>query len=92
MKFYDREEEMEALEKALNLIGSRSSLVIITGRRRIGKTRLVRESFSRKNIPCLDFFVSVKEESLLLEDFQDEIEEKLGYSPKFEEDLLNFFI
>ncbi|AIF70330.1 hypothetical protein PAP_09775 [Palaeococcus pacificus DY20341] len=92
MKFYDREEEMEALEKAFSLTRSRSSLIIVTGRRRIGKTRLVREFFSRKNIPYLDFFVSVKEESLLLEDFQDEIEEKLGYSPKFEnfEDLLNF--
>lgn len=92
MKFYDREKELEALEKSFNLIKRRSSLVIITGRRRIGKTRLVREFFSRKNIPYLDFFVSVKEESLLLEDFQEEISEKLGYSPKFEnfEDFLSF--
>lgn len=34
----------------------------------------------------------MKEESLLLEDFQEEISEKLGYSPKFEnfEDFLSF--
>ena len=92
MRFYNREKELEALEKSSNLTNMKSSLIIITGRRRIGKTRLVREFFSRKNLPYLDFFVSVKEESLLLEDFQEEIKEKLGYSPKFEnfEDFLNF--
>lgn len=89
MKFYNRGRELEALEKSFNLT---TSLVIITGRRRIGKTRLVREFFSRKNVPYLDFFVSVKEESLLLEDFREELTEKLGYSPKFESfgDFLNF--
>ena len=92
MRFYNREKELEALEKSFNLTNMKSSLIIITGRRRIGKTRLVREFFSRKNLPYLDFFVSVKEESLLLEDFQEEITEKLGYSPKFENfvDFLNF--
>ena len=92
MKFYNRERELEALEKSFSLTDKRSSLVIITGRRRIGKTRLVKEFFSRKNVPYLDFFVSVKEERLLLEDFQEEIEEKLGYSPRFEgfEDFMNF--
>jgi len=92
MKFYDREKELESVKNAFHLTKSRSSMIIITGRRRIGKTRLVREFFSKNNIQYLDLFVSVKEEKLLLEDFQREINEKLGYSPKFDsfEDMLNF--
>ncbi|WP_167888160.1 hypothetical protein [Thermococcus sp. MV5] len=48
MNFYDRETELKALEKSFELTNMRSSLVIITGRRRIGETRLAREFLSRK--------------------------------------------
>ncbi|WP_054841033.1 AAA family ATPase [Thermococcus peptonophilus] len=81
MKFYDRESEMASLEKALEASRSRLVVVVITGRRRVGKTRLVREFFKRNGVKFLDFFVGVKSERLLMEDFSEEIREKLGYSP-----------
>ncbi|WP_297436118.1 ATP-binding protein [Thermococcus sp.] len=83
MRFYDRENEMESLQKALRLSNSRLVVVTITGRRRVGKTRLVREFFGRTDTTYLDFFFSVKSERLLLEDFSREIKTKLGYSPRF---------
>lgn len=92
MKFYNRKEEMDALGKALILSKSKLVLVTVTGRRRIGKTRLVREFLSSKRLRYLDFFFSVKSERLLLDDFSREIELKLGYSPKFEnfQDFLRY--
>ena len=48
MKFYDREKEIEVLKKL-----SGNFRIAIVGRRRIGKTRLVEETY--KN--CLTFFV-----------------------------------
>jgi len=56
----------------------------VTGRRRIGKTGLIREFLSSRHLRYLDFFFSVKSERLLLDNFSREIELKLGYSPKFE--------
>ncbi|ASJ09584.1 hypothetical protein A3L11_10220 [Thermococcus siculi] len=92
MKFHDRESEMASLEKALEASRSRLVVVVITGRRRVGKTRLVREFFKRNGVNFLDFFVGVKSERLLMEDFSDEIREKLGYSPEFStfRDLLQY--
>ena len=90
MKFYNRRDEVEALRRALTLSRSRLVLVTITGRRRVGKTRLVREFLSSVDARYLDFFFSVKSERLLLDDFSREIELKLGYSPRFE-DFQDFF-
>ncbi len=84
MRFYDREREMESLRKALKLSRSRLVVVTITGRRRVGKTRLVREFFKREGVDYLDFFIPVKSEKLILEDFSRELRAKLGYSPRFE--------
>ncbi|WP_456422769.1 ATP-binding protein [Thermococcus sp.] len=83
MRFYDREREMESLRNALELSRSRLVVVTITGRRRVGKTRLVREFFKREGVDYLDFFIPVKSEKLILEDFSREIRVKLGYSPRF---------
>lgn len=40
MKFYDRENEMTALKKYEKLSNKNSQFIVITGRRRIGKTNL----------------------------------------------------
>ncbi len=85
MKFYNRRDEIEALRKALTLSRSGLVLVTITGRRRVGKTRLVREFLSSVDAKYLNFFFSVKSERLLLDDFSREIELKLGYSPRFKD-------
>ncbi|AJC72770.1 hypothetical protein X802_07845 [Thermococcus guaymasensis DSM 11113] len=84
MKFYDREDEMETLRKALRLSDSRLVVVAITGRRRIGKTRLVREFFRQEGVDYLDLFIGVKGEKLLMEDFAEEVKRLTGYSPRFE--------
>lgn len=47
MKFYDRKKEMDTLQRVCSLKGFR--VIVITGRRRIGKTRLVLEFLGQKN-------------------------------------------
>ncbi len=79
MKFYDRKRELDALEKIYSRPGA--DLVIITGRRRIGKTRLIDEFV--KNKKAIGVFVVPKEEKQVAKDMEDEIRAKLGYSPPF---------
>ncbi len=74
MRFYDRANELEALQKVHSQLPSASRLSVITGRRRIGKTRLIRQF-------CLDrdhlyFFVSRKSEEILCEEFMGYILER----------------
>ena len=92
--FHDRERELKKLEEVYHTKGSK--LVVVYGRRRVGKTALVRE-FS-KNKLSLYFFVSEKDEKLLIEEYTKEIEEKLHLpryiKPKFGdfEELMNFLL
>ena len=67
MRFYDRESELKALQKVQEQIRHSSRLSVITGRRRIGKTRLIREFCADKE--NLYFFVSRKSEEILCEEF-----------------------
>lgn len=63
MKFYDREQEMAALRKIEALSAHDAQMTVITGRRRIGKTTLIKKSFTA--IPFVYFFVGKKSETLL---------------------------
>ncbi len=88
MKFYDRVEELALLQKADKLKEKNSILSMVIGRRRVGKTTLVLQEFSKEKV--LYFFVSKKSEKLLCEEFVLEIEDKLkvpifGTISKFEE-------
>ncbi len=67
MRFYDRESELKALYKVHQQIQTSSRLTVITGRRRIGKTRLIQEFCSDMN--NLYFFVSRKNEEILCDEF-----------------------
>jgi AAA+ ATPase superfamily predicted ATPase len=67
MRFYDRESELKALYKVHQQIQTCSRLTVITGRRRIGKTRLIQEFCS--DINNLYFFVSRKNEEILCDEF-----------------------
>jgi len=62
MKFYDREEELNILEKNRAMSEKRSVFTVITGRRRIGKTSLIERS---KNGEMLYVFVPRVNESTL---------------------------
>lgn len=75
MQFYNRETELKQLNQVFNLTKSTSQMTVITGRRRIGKTRLILKAVENKQF--LYFFVSRKSESLLCEEYLEEIRKKL---------------
>lgn len=51
MEFTGRDKELEILRREQELSESSARFTIIMGRRRIGKTSLIRHSF--QNVPCL---------------------------------------
>jgi len=67
MKFYDREKELEALSRALAQSGS--AMIVISGRRRVGKSRLVDEFLKRNK--GLKAIIVPKEEKQVAADFAE---------------------
>ncbi len=76
MRFLDRTEEIASLHEILEHSKSNAQFTVVTGRRRIGKTSLVRKAYEHEII--LYFFVARKAESDLCTDYLQEIETKLG--------------
>ena len=76
MRFYDREEEIAFLRETREQAEKVARFTVLTGRRRIGKTTLIREAYKDK--PFVYFFVARKAESDLCEVYLEEISEKLG--------------
>ena len=62
MRFFDREKEFEKLREIEVLSHEVAQFTIITGRRRIGKTEMVKKFYENKTI--LYFFVARKAERL----------------------------
>ena len=94
MKFYNREAEIAELRRIRDLSFSQNSrMTVVTGRRRIGKTSLIKKALSPEAnasantgvkansnaaaAPMLYFFTGRKAEAALVEDFTKEIREKL---------------
>ncbi len=73
MKFYDREEELKILESIYSQTDEYSKMTVVTGRRRVGKTLLVKNFAKDKR--HLYFFISKKSESLLCSEFIEQIQE-----------------
>ena len=73
MRFYDREQELNALQKVHEQIHSASRLTVVTGRRRIGKTRLIRQFCEGHD--SLYLFISRKSEEVLCDEFVGYVEE-----------------
>lgn len=72
MKFYDRTEEIAELRRIQNLsANNHSRMTVVTGRRRIGKTSLIRRAL--ENSTTVYLFVSRDNESVLVKRFTDEI-------------------
>ncbi len=72
MKFYNRENELRYLNSLNNKnLNNKYNLIIITGRRRVGKTELI------KRINKLDFYFYITEENSksLLKSFENQIKE-----------------
>jgi uncharacterized protein len=70
MQFYDRERELARLDEIASLSRRASHLAVVTGRRRIGKTELIRR-FAERRDDVLYFFVSRKKPQVLLEEYRD---------------------
>lgn len=76
MKFYDREKEMAILRENEQLSREAASFTVLKGRRRIGKTSLVMQTFRDMDYAYL--FVSRDSEAMLCQKFQHELSEQLG--------------
>lgn len=76
MRFFDRKSEITSLREIRKMSKDNAQFTVVTGRRRIGKTRLVWKAYEDE--PILYFFVARKAEGDLCEDYQAEIENKLG--------------
>ena len=80
-KFYDRELEMQTLqEMQRQSYDDYSRFVVLTGRRRVGKTSLVYRLMeeTKGEAPGLYFFVGRKTEASLVRTYCDEVRTKLG--------------
>lgn len=76
MRFFDREAEFEKLREIEKLSHETARFTIITGRRRIGKTEMVKKFYENRTLLC--FFVARKAEADLCDIFIDEIRTKLS--------------
>ena len=75
MRFFDRETEFEKLREIEDLSHEIAQFTIITGRRRIGKTEMVKKFYENRTM--LYFFVARKAEADLCDIFIEEIRTKL---------------
>lgn len=84
MKFYDREREVAELQRIEKLsFTCNSRMTVVTGRRRIGKTSLIKKAFEGSDAPMLYFFTGRKAESVLVQEFVNEIHAKMDvYVPE----------
>ena len=73
MRFYNRERELKKLRELEAASRRSAKMTVIVGRRRIGKTKLIKEAFDEK----VYLFVSRKSEALLCEEFVSMIEATL---------------
>ena len=75
MKFFDREREIELLREYRERSSRTAQFSVITGRRRVGKTELIRKAYEGDGYVYL--FVERKNERDLCENFQSAIESAL---------------
>lgn len=76
MKFYNREKEIKEINEIVERSKTKGQLIVLQGKRRVGKTALILHVFKKQKF--LYFFVSKKTEKELLDDFQQEINQKLN--------------
>ena len=76
MRFYNREKELELLSSIRERSATDAQMTFVVGRRRIGKTSLLKKAFENEDT-TLYLFVTKKNEILICEEFKEEIEHKL---------------
>ena len=75
MRFFNREYEIQKLREIRDVSQRAAQFTVLTGRRRIGKTSLVMKAYEDETI--LYFFVTRSTESVLCEEFVEELTSKL---------------
>ena len=93
MKFYNRSNEIKTLKSTYSLSKNGSKMTVITGRRRVGKTKLILEAFGDN---LIYLFIAKKDEKLLCEEFtaiiQSKSKEKIIGSIKSFKDLFEYIM
>lgn len=80
MKFYGREKEIADLHAVRETSHSFARFTVVTGRRRVGKTELVRRAFDDGTDPYLHLVITKKTEKVQCAKLQKEISRVLGLS------------
>ncbi len=76
MKFYNRKNEIKTINEIVKKSRQKGQLAVLQGKRRVGKTSLILEAL--KNKTFFYFFVGKKTEKELLDDYRQEISQKLN--------------
>ena len=88
-KFYNRKNELALLNKHYSLIKNGLFVEAIMGRRRIGKTELIKKYINKKQ--ALYFYVTKKSSQILLNDFVGTLKEKFSLVPSEVNSWEDFF-
>ena len=78
MEFFGREEELKELRRVREIARKHARFTVVTGRRRVGKTELLKKAFGDGKTPCLYLLVTRKTEKVQCAAFQQEAEKVLG--------------
>lgn len=78
MEFFGRKSELEALRKVRETSRETARFTVVTGRRRIGKTELVKKAFDDGKTDCLYWLVTRRPEKVQCQAFQAAAEKTLG--------------
>lgn len=76
MKFYNREKDLDLLSSIKERSATDAQMTMVVGRRRIGKTSLLKKVIENEDT-ALYLFVTRKNEVLICDEFKEEIERKL---------------
>ena len=77
MEFFGREEEISALRRIRSVAAENARMTVLTGRRRVGKTALVRKALDDGKMPYVHLPITRQPEVTLCEQLQAECEDVL---------------
>ena len=79
MKFFGRMEEIAELRKSRDLSHRFAQFTVITGRRRVGKTELIKEALRDGKDDFVYLLITRQTEKMMCADLQKNVEEALGH-------------
>lgn len=78
MKFIGRESEIGMLRRFREKAARSAQFMVLTGRRRVGKTALLREALNDGKVPYVHLPITRQSEQMLVSELQDEVERVLA--------------